>query len=130
MTHKTISVLYIGDDANISQNENWHIFQPADTMEALAQYITFMPDVTIIDADSPMSREVYDHLCSITHASPRDLEAMLVICQDSSEWNTPNKTVLWCISHTEGIAEIVDDLLKTREVDSLWENDALRMKIS
>lgn len=127
MTNKHISVLYVGDELSKIENENWHIWNPKDVQEALATYVYFMPDVIIFDANSEISTEVFDHISTITHASPRDLEAILMI--GDGTWQQPQKSVMWQVHTSENLAEIVEDLLHTREVESVWGAQTQERKI-
>ena len=65
------TILFIGTeqgaDALRANNEGWTIFHPQETMEALAWYTFYFPDVVIIE-DAPESEdahEIYAHLRSI-----------------------------------------------------------------
>lgn len=118
MTNQNISVLYVGDNLSNVQNANWHIWHAQDVQEALANYIYYMPDVIIFDANCEITAEVFDHISSVTHASPRDLEAILMI--GGGNWQQPQKSVMWQVHTSENLAEIVGDLLHTRDVESVW----------
>ncbi|MEQ8672542.1 MAG: hypothetical protein RLP44_25115 [Aggregatilineales bacterium] len=65
------TILFIGTedsaDSLRANNEGWTIFHPQETMEALAWYTFYFPELVIIE-DAPESEdahEVYAHLRSI-----------------------------------------------------------------
>ena len=69
-----------------------------------------------------MSQQVFDHLSEVTHASPRYVEAMMVLSDDVA-WLAPEGVVLSQISFCAEPPEIfmtVRQLLRARE-DAVYE---------
>ncbi|MDL1900201.1 hypothetical protein FBR02_05475 [Anaerolineae bacterium CFX9] len=71
---QSIMMLYVGDaeaGERIAQDAqahgDWAYIAP-ETLTALGMYITYMPNVTVIDAQAPHAAEVYQHLRSIDAA--------------------------------------------------------------
>lgn len=60
----------------------WWVYTPEDDLEALGMYITFAPDVVVLDAEAApeIAANVYHHLSSV-HAAP-----LLVLTSDAN-WN-------------------------------------------
>ncbi len=82
-----ITILYIGDRqrgqsfVNAAEKQGWTVYRPEETMEALGLYVTYWPDITILDENArpEMASEVYFHLRSI-QAQP------LLILTDDLSW--------------------------------------------
>ncbi len=82
------NILYVGNVAagkvllQTVTPDGWWVYQPSETLEALGIYITYLPDITVIDASvqPDFTGEVYEHLRSI-QAQP-----LLVLTNDPT-WN-------------------------------------------
>lgn len=67
------NILYVGDPENgrafaqSVQSAGWWVHTPQDTLEALGMYVTYMPDLTVIDLSTQpdFTAEVSNHLRSI-----------------------------------------------------------------
>lgn len=67
------NILYVGDSeaghalAKTIAPLGWFIFVPEDTLAALAMYVTYAPDIAVIDAAARpvFAAEVYHHLRSV-----------------------------------------------------------------
>jgi DNA-binding response OmpR family regulator len=68
-----LNVLYVGDVEKgralqlAAQRRGWHVYLPAQTLEALGMYITYYPDMVVIDPNPTFTfaTEVLLHLRSI-----------------------------------------------------------------
>ncbi len=60
---------------------DWWVYLPQDASEALGMYVTWMPDVVIIEADDQpqAAAELFLHLRSIRHEP-------LIIVSDDEQW--------------------------------------------
>ncbi|MBZ0296051.1 MAG: hypothetical protein K8L99_26055 [Anaerolineae bacterium] len=84
MSFQHPNILYVGGQdtgrafAQAVKKANWWVHLPTETLEALGMYITYMPDIIVIDlTEQPeLTQSVYEHLQSI-EASP-----MLVLAVD------------------------------------------------
>lgn len=82
-------ILYVGDAQagqalqDAVQNAGWWVYQPTETLEALGMYVTYMPDVVVINAATQpdFTGEVYEHLRSV------DARPLLVLTDDPA-WNS------------------------------------------
>jgi hypothetical protein len=67
------NILYVGDVERgralraTVESLGWYVYQPADVMEALAMYIQYMPDITVIEASPRYTTafEAHYHLGSV-----------------------------------------------------------------
>lgn len=64
-------ILYIGEReagealAARAEAESGYVYLPDSLMQALGMYITYFPDVVVIDMSLLYAQEVYDHLRSV-----------------------------------------------------------------
>lgn len=110
MSHDDL-ILYVGDPHAPVIQERWFIAQSVD--EALGMYITYMPEAIILDGENAMAREVFDHLSDVTHATPRTVEAMLVL---NAAWEPPPRTIMNYACKGDDLQRAIDDLLQAREL--------------
>jgi hypothetical protein len=116
MQHPTI--LYVGDEkrgqsfAMWAEERGWLVHLPQEAMQALGLYVTYWPDITIIDAEAhpEVADEVYFHLRSI-HAQP-----LLVLTHDLN-WDADEDvfTASPAMNNYE-LIETVGDLLDVQPV--------------
>ncbi len=79
-------ILFVGnpgrgeDLLNRVESLGWWVYLPEDDLEALGMYITYAPDVVVLDAEAApeIAVNVYHHLSSV-HAAP-----LLVLTSDST----------------------------------------------
>lgn len=79
-------ILFVGnpgrgeDLLNRVESLGWWVYLPEDDLEALGMYITYAPDVVVLDAEAApeIAANVYHHLSSV-HAAP-----LLVLTSDST----------------------------------------------
>src|SRR5262245_46006659 len=84
MSREHPEILYVGDMeqgralAAAAEAREWYVHTPGETMEALAIYATFFPDIVVIDTlpRVTLAHEVYYHLRSV------NAEPMLVLADD------------------------------------------------
>jgi hypothetical protein len=64
-------ILYVGEReagqalAALVESEGGYIYLPDSLMQALGMYITYFPDVVVIDMETSYAQQVYDHLRSV-----------------------------------------------------------------
>lgn len=72
------NILYVGGQetgrafSQLVEKANWWVHLPTETLEALGMFVTYMPDIAVIDlsaAAPAFAHSVYAHLLSI-EASP------------------------------------------------------------
>lgn len=68
-TDSRFDALYIGSDASkvadALRAEGGWVYQADTLMKALGMYISYIPQVIIIDACAPYAEDAYLHLCSV-----------------------------------------------------------------
>lgn len=78
MTKQYPHILYVGPEEmgreleEVVEAMGWHVYQPSSTMDALAQHISFFPDIVVIhDAGLPgWTSEAFFHLHSLKDHTP------------------------------------------------------------
>lgn len=123
MASRMLNVLYVGSNAGartfkvVSGMQDWHTYLPKSVNEALGMYIFYTPDVIVFEGESETAQAVFDHLAEVTHASPRFVEAMLVL-SDGELWQAPESAVLHQISAYAEPMELISaiaELVQVRE---------------
>lgn len=118
-----LNVLYVGSEAGgrgfkaIAKTQGWETYLPESVNEALGMYIFYAPHLIVLEGDTPLAHQVFEHLSEVTHASPRYVEAMMVLSDDVA-WLAPEGVVLSQISFCAEPPEIfmtVRQLLRARE---------------
>ncbi len=118
-----LNVLYVGSEAGgrgfkaIAKTQGWETYLPESVNEALGMYIFYAPHVIVLEGDTSLAQQVFEHLSEVTHASPRYVEAMMVLSDDVA-WLAPEGAVLSQISFCAEPPEIfmtVRQLLRARE---------------
>jgi hypothetical protein len=72
-------ILYIGTPeqgqalAAAASSQNSYVYQPETLMDALGMYITYFPDIVVIDMAVDYAQEAFDHLRSV------DAEPLVVV---------------------------------------------------
>ena len=108
-------ILYVGDPQRgqafeiWAEAHEWLVYRPQEVMEALGLYITYMPDITILDADAlpETVAEVYFHLRSV-EANP-----LLVLTHDL-DWDIDADEDVYTVSpviNNYELMETIGDLL-------------------
>lgn len=88
-THPIILVIGDGktrrDLYTWASDYDWHIISSDEMMDALAQYMFYVPDIILIDdaADAVLADDVYFHLRSI------DAQPVLVLSDLPGRWSIP-----------------------------------------
>jgi hypothetical protein len=65
------NILYVGNEDEgqallaAVEPRGWCVYLPEDTMEALGIYITYFPDVVVLDGQLRRAEEVYYHLSTL-----------------------------------------------------------------
>lgn len=92
MLREQLIILYVGADAQMAE---WlvdglepyegYVHKPTELLEALGMYITYMPDLVVLDARSApeLAREVYFHLRTV------DAEPILILDDGQANWDYP-----------------------------------------
>ncbi len=92
----------------------WHVYQPLDTLEALAMHVFYYPDITVIDTVEKcgMGTEVYFHLRS-ARARP-----LLILAREDhlNRWAVPDESTVRVLPNTIGD----DDLIAVISELILW----------
>jgi DNA-binding response OmpR family regulator len=111
MSFEHPNILYIGDGeqggalAQAVESLGWQVFTPATTLDALATYITLVPDIIMIDrvARPVFATEVYHHLRSI------EARPLLLLTDPGSrvDWDRSDATV-YVRRHTANHAELIE----------------------
>ena len=106
MLKNNVSIMYVGgvDTGRIltkhARQRGWHVFHPAETMEALAMHVFYYPDIVVIDrSEFPiMAAEVAQHLRSLNDETPMlevvalDAQAVLDLVEGTLETFTQTAT--------------------------------------
>jgi hypothetical protein len=90
------NMLYIGDSQNglalhsAVESRDWYVYVPKDVMEALGMYVTYCPDIVIIEPTitSDFAKQVYYHLQTV------DAEPMLMLDQSPYPLSTASLVAL------------------------------------
>src|SRR5687768_2057662 len=71
--HPTILYVGNGDEGrallSAVEPRRWQVYLPEDAMEALGIYITYFPDVVVLDGQFRAAEEVYYHLSTLAGAT-------------------------------------------------------------
>lgn len=120
---EALNVLFVGSKAAgrgfkaVAATQGWATYLPTSVNEALGMYVFYAPEVIIIEGDIPIAEQVFEHLAEVTHASPRYIEAMVVL-SDGPAWETPEDTLLAqlpCCAEPPEIFATIRNLLAARE---------------
>jgi hypothetical protein len=117
MSREHPNILYVGDMeqgralAAAAEARDWYVHTPGETMEALAMYTTFFPDIVIIDTlpRVTFAHEVYYHLRSV-NAQP-----IMVLADDRQPgwWGDFDIHLLSRSISREALLDTVGDVLVT-----------------
>ncbi|MBL8162786.1 MAG: hypothetical protein JNJ61_12435 [Anaerolineae bacterium] len=117
-------VLFVGNPARGADLQrqtgqaNWWVYLPEDALEALGIYITYLPDVVVLDeaAAPEITHEVYRHLRSVQAAA-------LIVLTSGTDWQTDsNVTLLPPGIGTTALAEQIIQVIANNEVAPLIPN--------
>lgn len=108
MSQEHPNILYVGSpdqgEALLAavEPDDWYVYLPTEMLETLAMYVTYSPDVTVIDLSngSKVAAAVYRHLRSI------DASPMLVLTDEVM----PDAYTLASNSTTSDIIEAVREI--------------------
>lgn len=108
-------ILFVGSSQqgdqllNAVEPLNWWVYQPQTDTEALGMYISYLPDVILLNADTEpqMAAEVYFHLASV------QVEPMIVIGGDDL-WSD---RVTHHLPADASITEIIGCIAETTDAD-------------
>ncbi|GIK67214.1 MAG: hypothetical protein BroJett018_50080 [Chloroflexota bacterium] len=123
-----LNVLYIGSDAGgrgfkaIAKTQGWETYLPESINEALGMYIFYAPHLIVFEGDTLLAQNAFEHLSEVAYASPRYVEAMLVL-SDDVVWDAPEGAVLSqisCCAEPPEVFMAVRQLLRARE-DAVYE---------
>ncbi len=103
------NVLYIGDytrgQALQARAAGWHIYQPDDTLDALAMHVFYCPDIAVIDtvAKCHTGTEVYFHLRS-AQARP-----LLILAREDHlrRWAVPDDSTVRVLPAALGDEQLI-----------------------
>jgi len=109
------NILYVGDIERgrallkAVEPHGGYVYLPADTMEALAMYIHYLPDITVIDAGTRYTTafEVHQHLGSV-NAQPVLVLADANSAQDWIAFNPAARVLPYDLNREELMAAIND----------------------
>lgn len=130
-----LNVLYVGSEAGgrgfkaIAGTQGWETYLPESVNEALGMYVFYAPELIVFEGDTNLAQRVFEHLADVTHASPRYVEAMLVLSDDVA-WDAPEATVLMqvsCCAEPPELFTSVRQLMRARE-DAVYERQYARVE--
>jgi len=109
-TKKLMLILYIGASGQAdalrehSTADGWEVFHPKEVLEALGMYITYLPDVVIIEdsTENTFSYEIFMHLRSIK------AENMLILTDHPTTWELPANTQIRTLPQPSSIQDIIE----------------------
>lgn len=120
MMNQSLNILYIGSHSGglnfqlATVKQDWQLYLPATSLEALGMYIGYMPNVVIFEGDTHLALEVFNHLRHVTHASPQLVEAFLVL-SDDVVWDAPPATVLHQLPKCATLPELIAGVYRVRQ---------------
>ena len=117
MSEKLLQVMYVGGADSVSALQEtvdtsvWTIFHPQELLESLGMYVTYFPDVVIIEDDirNEIAYEVYMHLRSI------EAENLLILTDHPGSWEIPPETGIRTLPRYSNAQEIVDFIHRTED---------------
>lgn len=106
------NILYVGDQRHAaalqhaSSVDEWHVYIPTSTSQALAFYLFYQPDIVIIDAAQPghlsltSIGEIYDHLLSV------EAEPIVLLTDDFLDWDIPVDLLVYSLPDAANLNDL------------------------
>jgi hypothetical protein len=120
-----LTILYVGECARgrllrtDAHARGWHVYLPAETLEALGMYIFYYPDLVVLDAfsEATLAAEVGAHLCSI------QADSLLVVTDNTrqDQWHNlaiAARCVLPSTAPASAVVAAVMDLVESHVMAS------------
>ena len=120
MSYQHPMILFVGSGKrgtqllNVVEPMGWWVYQPQTANEALGMYVSYLPDVVLMDAEAApeMVEEVYYHLAPIA-TEP------IIIMADHDGWSD---RVTYPLPAQADLTEIIDCVAKITNAD--WQPEA------
>lgn len=110
MNKESLQILYVGN-AERGQalqamvEPDWLVLMPSEVMEALAWYVFYMPDVVVLDAQSPAEKALVQE--TLYHLESVQAEPLLLIGKLEREQGEERAARLWCVLPEVSNAQLI-----------------------